>query len=320
MIRRTLACALRAADLCVRQRPCPSPSAATMAPATMAAATMEATAAEAAAVHGWERRRANGATMEAAIVEAVVEGVIMEVAIVKSVIEIVEGMIVKSVIEVVEGVIVKSAMEVVIVEVVIVKSAIEISANKAAEADATVIRPTIIPVRIVPGGIVVDRFRYGRDTAWRGRRGSTGSVRSDRGVQSARRRRGWRRGRVRGTFSGRGGARRRRGADSGGRWARHKIVAVCLDRLIRATGKLCRSNHRNDRGQSMTATHGHLLYHAPTLALQFTSRAAVDVQITPALQKNRTDPPSSSSLTRRDRRAWLISEGFPYSSKRVGSC
>jgi len=75
----------------------------------------------------------------------------------------------------VEGVIVKSAME-----VVIVKSAIEISANKAAEADATVIGPTIVPVRIIPGGIVV--IRYGCDTAWPGWLRSTGSVRSNRGV------------------------------------------------------------------------------------------------------------------------------------------
>ena len=85
---------------------------------------------------------------------------------------IVEGVTVEFVI--VEFVIVESAME-----VVIVKSAIEISANKAAEADATGIWPTIVPVRIVPGAIVV--IRYGRDTAWRWL-GSTGSVRSHRGL------------------------------------------------------------------------------------------------------------------------------------------
>jgi hypothetical protein len=48
-------------------------------------------------------------------------------------------------------------------EVVIVKSVVEISADNAAEADATVIGRTIVPVRIGPGGIVV--VRYGRDTA-----------------------------------------------------------------------------------------------------------------------------------------------------------
>jgi hypothetical protein len=102
------------------------------------------------------------ATMEAASVEAAtMDGLIVETASVESVI--------------VEVVIVKSAME-----VVIVKSAIEISANKAAEADATVIGPTMVPVRIIPGGIGV--IRYGRDTAWRGWLRSTGNVRSSRGV------------------------------------------------------------------------------------------------------------------------------------------
>ncbi len=106
------------------------------------------------------------AAVEAATVEAIVEGV-MEVVIAETV--IVEVVIV-------EFVIVKSMME-----VVIVKSAIEISANKAVEADATVIGPTIVPVWIVAGGIVV--IRYGRDTAcWCGWLGSAGSVRSNRGV------------------------------------------------------------------------------------------------------------------------------------------
>jgi hypothetical protein len=56
-----------------------------------------------------------------------------------------------------------------VVEVVIVRSAIEISANNAAEADATVIGPPIAPVRIIPGGIIVVVVvaRCGHDAVWR---------------------------------------------------------------------------------------------------------------------------------------------------------
>ncbi len=144
---------------------------------------------------------------------------------------------------VVEGVTLVGAMDV-MMEVAIVKSPMEISANEAVEANATVIGPIIVPVWVVPGGRLV--IRYGHDTPWRGWLGSAGRVRSNRGVWSSGR--GWRGGRVRGTFSGRGGIRRRRGAAGGRRWARHKIVAVCRDRLIRATGKPSRRNHRNNRG------------------------------------------------------------------------
>jgi hypothetical protein len=116
---------------------------------------------------------------------------------------------------------------------------------KKAEADATIIGPTIVPIGIIPGCCIVG-VRYSRDTVWRGRLGSTGSIRSNRGVRIVRSGRAWRYGRP-ALFGN--GVRRRRGTVSG-RWrARHKLIAVCGVRLIRAAPrKLCRSSHCNDCG------------------------------------------------------------------------
>ena len=57
--------------------------------------------------------------------------------------------------------VVKSAVEVVIVE-----SALEPVTSKAAEANATIIGPTITPVRIVLAGVVVVRYRHGTVCCW----------------------------------------------------------------------------------------------------------------------------------------------------------
>jgi hypothetical protein len=133
------------------------------------------------------------------------------------------------------------------VEIVIVKSATEPAINKAAEPNATVIGPTIVPVRMVPGGIIVVVVRYGLDTVCRWRRVSTGSVRAAGGGRSASSGSGRPRGRARGTFFGRGGVGRWWGASNGRRWARHRIVAECRNSLRRATSKLC-SNHGGAQG------------------------------------------------------------------------
>jgi hypothetical protein len=159
------------------------------------------------------------AAMPAAVAAATVEGATVKAASVN-------------------GVTAKSA-----VEVVIVKSSIEISANKAAEADASVIGPTIAPVRIISGGIVVV-VRYGDDTVCGWRRGSIGSGGSARRGRSAGSGSGRRHGRTRWTFFGRDGVRRWRGAGCSRRWARHRIVAVCRGSLRRATGKLCSNQRR----------------------------------------------------------------------------
>ena len=153
-----------------------------------------------------------------------------------------------SVAAVVEVVMVKSA-----VEVVIVKSAMETAVNKAAEANATVIGRTIVPVRIVPAGIavVVLVVRHRHDTVCCWRRRSTGSVRCARGGRSASSGSRRRHGRAQGTL--RCSVRRRRGGGSGRRRARHRIVAVCRHR--RATGKLYCSNHRRGQGRSITCYH-----------------------------------------------------------------
>lgn len=147
-----------------------------------------------------------------------------------------------------------------VMEVVIVESAIKISADKAVDADAPVVGPPIVPVRMVPDGIVV--VRYGHDTTRCARLGSSGSVRSNCVVWGAR----WRRRRASRNFSGRGGVRRRRGGDGGRRRARYELVAVCRDRLIRASRELSRGNRRNRRNQKTMNAHKHLPRHARVLA------------------------------------------------------
>jgi hypothetical protein len=109
-----------------------------------------------------------------------------------------------------EVVIVKSA-----VEVTIMKSAVETVANKGVEANATVIGPTVVPVRIVSSGIAVAVVRNRHDAVCCGRRGSTGGVRSARGGRSASSGSRRRHGLARGTL--RCSVRRRRGARSGRR-------------------------------------------------------------------------------------------------------
>jgi hypothetical protein len=167
----------------------------------------------------------------------------------------------------VETAAVETAMEATTVEIVSVKSVMKIAivesmmetaAKETVEADDA-IGPAIVPIGIIPGIRIVSGD--GRNTVRRGRLRSSGRFRSKRAVKSIRSGRGWRRGRR--TFFRRGGVRRRRGANNG-RWrARHKLIAVCWDRLVRATRKLRRSNHCDDRGQKMTVTHEHLVYDAP---------------------------------------------------------
>jgi hypothetical protein len=107
------------------------------------------------------------------------------------------------------------------VEIVIAKSMMEMATKETAEADDAKIKPAIVPIRIVPGVVVVSRC--GSDTVWRGRLWSAGRLRGDRGVKSMRRGRGWRRGRRR-----RSDGRRRR-------LARHNLITVCRDGLVGAT-------------------------------------------------------------------------------------